>query len=194
MPKSFLYIAEDRSDMNTDEKIKAVARMHLQRSGLFDNISDDDLSVAREERGKPYFPNLPWLYFSVSHSGDLFACAMSETPIGLDIQEHILRKNETEEDAMRRHIKIAERFFHPDERQYISNDPLRRFYKIWTAKESYVKLIGTGIDSSFSQFNIFDLGACLWQSEYEKYTFSLCCNEENAVEVIDLKRDLCYNI
>lgn len=43
--------------------------------------------VERSPRGKPYFPNLDGHWFSLSHSGGLALCALSDDgPVGVDVE------------------------------------------------------------------------------------------------------------
>ena len=105
--------------------------------------------IARTERGKPYFPNLPELHFSISHSGAYWVCAFSAYPIGVDIQKHVKKKGESQAEAADRFGKMAKRFFHPREARWVNEDPGKRFFQIWAAKESYVKYAGTGIGADF---------------------------------------------
>lgn len=46
----------------------------------------DPGSIARGPWGKPCFPNLPMLHFSISHSGEWWLCAFSDRPVGIDLQ------------------------------------------------------------------------------------------------------------
>ena len=46
---------------------------------------------------------------------------------------------------------IQSRFFHPDERAYVEQNG--DFFRVWTAKESYVKYTGEGITDSFASFS-----------------------------------------
>ena len=39
------------------------------------------------ERGKPWFPSCPQNHFNLSHSGSFALCALSDQPVGVDIQE-----------------------------------------------------------------------------------------------------------
>lgn len=113
----------------------------------------DIWKIERTDRGKPYFPNQPKLHFSISHSGDYWACAMANQPIGLDLQEHVTRKGETLEVAAARYCRMAQRFFHPREAEYVKQeDSYLRFFQIWAARESYVKYTGQGIDDHFGEF------------------------------------------
>lgn len=92
--------------------------------------------------GKPYFPDFPWLHFSVSHSGEYWACAMAPTEVGLDLQIHTKGRRE----------RISARFFHPQENEYLRSCNYRDFFDVWAAKESYVKYTGSGIGEGFAAF------------------------------------------
>nr|MBQ4320164.1 4'-phosphopantetheinyl transferase superfamily protein [Clostridia bacterium] len=90
--------------------------------------------------GKPYIISDPRFRFSISHSGIYTAVAFSDSEIGLDIEQinrHLDRKS------------VSNTVFTPDERSYIystDNENLHRlrFTELWTAKESYLKYLGTG--------------------------------------------------
>ena len=157
--------------------------------------------IARTELGKPYFPDRPDLHVSVSHSGRYFVCALSGAPVGVDIQEHVLRRGETVDTASARLIKTARRFFHPDEVKFIENDTFERFFRVWTAKESFVKYTGKGIGSDFSQ--LCAISAAMspldthtpssWQTDSahflqmkpdDNYTLCICSPEEFELIII----------
>ena len=99
--------------------------------------------------------NQPNLHFSISHSGPYWACAMTGGSVGLDIQEHTTLKNESRAEAADRYSRMASRFFHPSEAAYVRSeareDCYNRFFQVWTARESYVKYTGLGIDRDFGQ-------------------------------------------
>lgn len=113
--------------------------------------------LTRSDRGKPAFENAPWLHFSISHSGGLWACAFSPHPVGLDMED------------MRRKVNggIIKRFFNPKEREYVKND--EAFFMVWTAKESYVKLLGTGIGGSFAHFSVVENGQISGEKLFAKF-------------------------
>ena len=172
-----VYLFLTKKTDSTDSTVARLANKYCTLVGL----SDDDFTVARAERGKPYFPNTPSVHFSVSHSGDIFACAFSDAPVGVDIQEYKHRPDEAE-----RCKKIAARFFHRDEIDALDADTVSAFYNIWTAKEAYVKLTGQGIDGDFSEFCIFDLDEYLFQTEFAGCSLSVCAPDFCEVEIIDL--------
>jgi phosphopantetheinyl transferase len=93
--------------------------------------------VRRLENGKPYIAGGP--HFSVSHSGDWVILAVSEENVGCDI-EFINADRDTD--------LVARRAFQPKEIEAVKED-VKMFYRVWTAKESYVKMTGALI-SDFS--------------------------------------------
>ena len=111
----------------------------------------EQLATARTDRGKPYFPLAPHFHFSISHSGKYWACAIADQIVGLDIQQKERPRRETPEEMIRRHQKMARRFFHPLETEFVDRDPGYNFLTVWTAREAYVKYTGQGIDQYFSE-------------------------------------------
>lgn len=146
-------------DRNTDAAVRELARQYL---------GEEVGEIARTDRGKPYFPQRRDLFFSVSHSGEYFVCAFSPSPIGVDLQEIGHLRSETPDSAVPRLKRMAKRFFHPSEAEYAEDDTYRRFFRVWTAKEAYVKLTGQGIDNDFSSLCVIPEGgipeAQVWQA------------------------------
>ena len=91
-------------------------------------------SFLYNEYGAPYLENGP--YFSISHCKQGIAVAVSETPIGIDI-EAIRPFNEG----------LMRKTMNSEEQTYIlsSLNPEIEFIRLWTQKEAYVKMQGTGI-------------------------------------------------
>ena len=110
----------------------------LVRLAVSDYLQDYELNASQleievDQWGKPFFTNLN-LDFSISHSGDMWMCAFSEKPCGIDVQEKRTSKWE----------KISERFYTPGERSFVQEEGEEGFYKIWVRKEALGKLIGRG--------------------------------------------------
>ena len=81
--------------------------------------------IKKTPNGKPYFPARPEIHFSLSHARTHVLCALSNAPIGADIE------------SPRNISELAIRYFcTPDELSFF--DPL----DLWVLKESYIKLIG----------------------------------------------------
>lgn len=110
------------------------------------------LDIAANENGKPYLTAAPDVHFSLSHSAAWAVCAVSDHPVGVDIQQcRSFKPN------------IADRFFHPDEVQYLSSlSPAERenaFYTLWALKESYVKADGRGLRAAAAVLRRYCLSA-----------------------------------
>lgn len=124
--------------------------------------------LAHGPYGKPYLPALPDLHFSITHSGAYWMCAVSDSPVGLDLQAHQDCKRET----------LSRRFFHPAEDEYLRRRDYADFFDLWAAKESYLKYTGQGITEELNTFSTVSPegrfpalpGLCLrllpWQSGY----------------------------
>ncbi len=98
---------------------------------------------------KPYLKDYPDIHFNGSHSGEYLVCALSDVPVGIDIQ-----KIDTDMDILR----LAERFMSAAEAKYLGNlDPERRgaaFYRLWAQNEAYMKYTGLGFALPMSEFTI----------------------------------------
>ena len=105
------------------------------------------LHFAYEEHGKPYLPEHPELHVSISHSGDMVSAAVSDCPVGIDIEE--LREPR---------LRLARKFFTPGEYERIAAAPEGEqgylFTDFWVAKESHIKCTGRGLGQGLSTFEI----------------------------------------
>ena len=90
------------------------------------------------EDGKPFLRDYPQIYFSLSHCDKAVACAISEFPIGIDVET--LRPFDAE---------LAEYVCSGEEFAAISAspEPAIAFTALWTKKESLCKMRGTGLPS-----------------------------------------------
>lgn len=79
----------------------------------------EEIHLLRTEKGKPYAEGLP--FFSITHSDEYVAVAVSDRPVGIDMER--LRPADP---------RLAER---------IGADPTR-FFEEWTAKEAHYKIYG----------------------------------------------------
>lgn len=110
-----------------------------------------------DTNGKPHlYDGEEEIRFSLSHSGDYAVCAISDIPIGVDIEKIEDYKPE-----------IASRFFNKSELKYIKDADT--FYRIWTLKESYIKTVGLGLKMPLDSFIVSDLdkvpGTCIYLNE-----------------------------
>lgn len=102
---------------------------------------------------KPYLRGNPFL-FSISHSGEYWACAVGAAPVGLDIQ---LRQPCNYRD-------IASRFFTTEEQDYLRPRGAEAFFDLWAAKESYIKRRGADM-RMLRSFSVVRDGALICPDE-----------------------------
>ena len=160
--------------LNTKQKQK---RMQSLGAGLLLNdvlhrhgIPVDTLRV--DENGKPLVDGI---FFNLSHSGDYVICAVSERLVGCDIEQI--------KEAPK---QVAERAFSVEENAYLksfSGDAYNReFFRLWTKKESFLKMKGIGIRVPLQ---ILKMTECYFK-EYEipGYQVTVCAEENKFSEII----------
>ena len=132
--------------------------------------------VSSGKFGKPCFTEYPDLYFSASHTRNCVVLASSEVPVGIDTEMYAPL-----DDAA---YSIARNYFTADEYESIvsSSDPAERFYRIWTAKEAFLKCTGEGLSRPLDSFSVYSLpeGYSLEQKLYSANIISVCRRGEPA--------------
>ena len=126
-------------------RLSLAASLLLVRALSDEGLHSDEIAVTKY--GKPYLPRLPDFHFSLSHSGNMALCAVSAREIGCDIE------------APRGYDpKIAKRFFHPAEREWLFTRPepeqADAFLRLWTCKESFIKALGLGLSQPLDSFAV----------------------------------------
>lgn len=110
-----------------------------------ENIPPSSRVFSKNEWGKPFLKDLP-LAFSLSHAGHFAACAVSSSPLGVDIE------------SARCTMALAERHFHPDELSYLNSLPAASqpdaLLRLWTAKEAFLKALGRGLSLPLASFSV----------------------------------------
>ncbi len=125
-----------KSYSNDWQKKQSYYSYVLLKSILYElNIDFDSLKIATNKDGKPEIEsfNKP-LFFNISHSKNLVCAAVSDSPIGVDIQV-LTDKN----------IKIANRYFSTEDLKTLnkSTQKSKTFTRLWTIFESRLKLFGS---------------------------------------------------
>lgn len=136
-----------------------------------------DLSLAYGRYGKPYLAQCPDVHFNLSHSGTIALCAVAWEPVGADVE---LRHKHDE--------GIAELCFTGDERRWMCEQPDAdiAFTRMWVRKESYLKLLGTGLTDDVKAFDVSpaavgEKGVRFWEWEHRGHYASVCCRGEARV-------------
>jgi len=115
----------------------------------------DLAALKKGEFSKPYLEGN--VHFNISHSGNYTVCAITEGhEIGIDIEllNEIPMGDFTE-------------FFEANEwhRVLSSPDPVRAFYMLWTKKEAFLKLIGSGLNVPLNEVLIQNNNEISWQAK-----------------------------
>lgn len=110
-------------------------------------IAPENIVIKTSQQGKPYAVGCA--EFSVSHTDGLAVCCVCDgSPVGIDTEKirpvdpKILKRVCTQSDLNYVLKKSASFDSLP---KAFDKPQLERFFKLWTAKESYFKCCGTGI-------------------------------------------------
>lgn len=110
-------------------------------------VRHDQIRIGLNPYRKPVLVYPENLCFNISHTEDWVVCAVDHDPVGIDV-ECIKPIN----------LEIAERFFSTEEcMDLLSRNEaslVKHFYRIWTLKESYIKMIGKGLSIPLHSFTI----------------------------------------
>lgn len=179
----------------TETKASLLGAGLLLKAVLKKEYDLDDFTVETNEFGKPYLKERPEIRFNLSHSGDFAVCTVSDTDCGVDIE------NTT---APHEAMGVANRFFSRNEyaAMMLSPNPNEAFCRLWTLRESYVKMRGKGFAIGLSTLRCdFHRGVCsiyeehiLQQDAYFReiknipgYRVSVCTNGEAEHSVQEIK-------
>ena len=102
--------------------------------------------------GKPYLTGRQDVYFNLSHSEEAVLCAISFGEIGCDIEK-----------ISDIYLKTAKKYFCESEYKMIVSQKTpeakrEMFFRLWTLKESFIKLTGMGLHLPMNSFDI-ELGS-----------------------------------
>ena len=142
------------------------------------------LEITCGEGGKPALKDGP--AFSLSHSGERVLCALSDKPVGADLQK--LRPYNP---------ALVRRFFTAEEEAWLEEQRERdlAFSLLWSLKESYVKFLGSGIaETHLDSFTvritpegrawIDGSNVKLWYAVCDGYVMALCSRAYAAPETV----------
>ena len=128
------------SDTLGDKKEREhLAGINLCKDMICKYFGDEDPKFLLNDFGKP-FVDKEGIFFNISHSKGRVACAVSDRPVGIDI-EKLTEKSDTD-------IKnFAKRYFVENEIALLEKEEYSAlaFYKIWTRKEAYSKMLGSAL-------------------------------------------------
>lgn len=131
---SFRHVSDRKLSLGAGLMIKYVLSIY--------GVSDD--SVVYSATGKP---TVEGVFFNVSHCGEYVICAHSKTAVGCDIEQIRIVKD-----------SLINKVLKPDELLYVSdcsdNEKFINFMRLWTIKESYLKMTGEGISAGIEGVSV----------------------------------------
>ncbi len=146
--------------------------------GAVNKLFGREATLSHDERGKPYFSGEDKIFVSISHSEGRCMAVISDSQIGGDI--------EYMKGGEERLLRLADRYFCPDEVEYVRPDPCRRFYEIWCKKESYIKYTGEGFSRRLDSFSVLNMdGVNFSVCDKDGYMIAVC-SEDKAEFSLDL--------
>lgn len=121
------------------------------------NVYYNILRILKEEKIDPLFKCNDFgkiylrdkeLFFNTSHSNDYFAIAISSEEIGVDIEKIRCYDEKKLLSLRKKCLTEKEKESFP-----VTNES---FIRLWTIKESFLKLLGTGINLSLKEVEVDD--------------------------------------
>ena len=100
-------------------------------------------SFRYNDNGKP-FVDKEGIFFNISHSKGRVVCAVSDKPVGVDIEKLTEKPTEEIENFAKRYF-VENEIFALERENYSSV----AFYEIWTRKEAYSKMLGSALSKNF---------------------------------------------
>ena len=128
-------------------QIRAVLAELLLRFALREELGLTELPrIEIGEKGKPFFPDRPEICFNLSHCKTAVACALDDSPVGVDVQE----VRSVRREGKRSSAPPLYRILSQPERTWVEAGETpweqdRRFTAVWTCKEAWGKATGVGV-------------------------------------------------
>ncbi len=104
--------------------------------------------------GKPFFDNVEGPYFSISHSANFVACAISSKEIGCDIERIKRVPGNLEKELYKIQHLLDEK----------TTSSFEDKIKLWTVYEAMAKCIGKGIPIEQNDIDSYDWNIMIWRT------------------------------
>ena len=150
-----LYIKENYTSEN------------LLKYALKDYANIDKYEIVYNEYGKPYLKNID-IYFNISNSKNVSVCVISNREVGIDIQYKTYKES------------LKNKVFNNKEQELLDKSIEKEsvFTKMWTIKESYVKMKGIGLSYGLNNVDTLSLKKTIKLLNYKNYIICICFENE----------------
>lgn len=139
-----IYI-ENLKEKVSQKKQSEIGRALLQKGLKTEYDMRDMPMILSGSYGKPYFAFHSDIHFNISHCDIAVVCILSRKPVGIDVE-----KIKSFDEELARYVTNPKEF----EDLIKSDNPALAFTILWTKKESFMKLTGSGLTSKEEIQNI----------------------------------------
>ena len=142
-----------------------VLAYQLLKKGLREEyVMTDNPILEYSEHGKPSIVGHPEIFFYLSHCKEAVACAISNQPIGIDVESIREFKDSLVNYTMNENeVREIEN----------SENPASAFIRLWTMKEATMKLVGTGISNDMK--SVIDATKYKYTTiDRQRYIYTVC--------------------
>ena len=146
--------------------------------GSYLKVNGNEINILRTNYGKPFLADFPEIHYNIAHSENFIVGVIAEESVGIDIERiRIINK------------LIVDSIYTKNEKQYISskkNEVGIRSTKIWTMKEAYLKMLGSGFTLPHKKFDVLALknkSIFFTSMIYEDQIFTICYRKRFASSV-----------
>lgn len=181
-----IYVREDIWDFDLESSLREISEQRREQALRFKHEQGRRLCVLaylllkqglREEygimdnpvfeyneHGKPFIVGHPEIFFNLSHCKEAVACAISDQPVGIDVE------------SVRAYKERLGRYTMNDEEVRdieTSDQPDTTFIRLWTMKEATMKLVGTGISKDMK--SVIDTEKYKYTTvDRQRYIYTVC--------------------
>ena len=138
----------DRYKFMKDKILSLGSGILLRLALLEQGFNPMEVNFGYNKFGKPYLLENEKFCFSLSHSGEMVMCSVSSCDVGCDVEK-----------VTNIDLEIAKNYFYLDEfklinRQESKDEKYDMFFRLWTLKESFMKITGLGMSLPLDAFQI----------------------------------------
>lgn len=194
-----IYLLKREKSLDYQRILREICTEYAIDLGFDNDVTGalEKASIEHTSKGKPYFKGIEQIHFSISHTKDIWGCAICSEPLGFDI-ESASRYGKSNEGGNnyslnQRWMKVAERFFTQAEYDYVVRKGQEAFLQLWVFKEAYFKYIGTGLSRGISSIELIKDGQLInrladgWVEEVHvgtQFKAAYCSKEQRTVKMV----------
>lgn len=194
----YMYCPKESYTAGTYHKYQQKLEDKILNYGLTNMFGIDGTgkSIEKGKYGKPYLKGMEQYQYNVSNTDGMVVCAVSDGYVGIDVE----KKKDFPQKILRKCTSSLERAYILETED--SKLQAERFFRLWTLKESYIKMTGEGMRIPLNEveFQISERETkadvrenvkikCskegkFYQKEQGEYWIALCVREEATIRWI----------